>query len=463
VPSPQSIFSGIYSLPPAHYLVYKRGQFLKPVRYWDLSFAPDADLEQLSEVELGDIFLEKFRKAIAKRVIADVPIGFFLSGGLDSSLATAVAAEASSDPIKTFTLTYKGDSSTAGKDMDKECAQWVASKYKTEHHEETVEFSQFPTNIKKIIQCFDEPFAGTVSTYFLAPLIRQNVTVAISGDGADELFGSYLSHRLAFPLAKLPEYLQTGEGDMIKPFDQSQVEYLKELFDPNDWAWRAKLFVLSDEAKAALYSKAIAEKMSQFSSRLQLRDDFSRLTAVDPLNRVLEAEYKTIFPDQVLAFVDRLSMAHSLEVRSAYLDTEVVEFAASLPGRVKIKDGETKYLLKQVALRYLPEEMVRRKKEGFVMPITDWLLRDLQDYVRETLSPGRLAEHGLFDSNKVQALLEQIYSQDSDYRQVNKIYALLVFQEWYDLYMRDLGGTGANARDKVTKVDSLRIPSAVST
>jgi len=460
VPSPETIFSGIYALPPAHYLVYKRGQTPKPVRYWDLSFKTDADLAKLDESELVDIFLDKFRQAIAKRVIADVPIGFFLSGGLDSSLATAVAAESSSDAIKTFTLTYKGDSSTAGKDLDKECAKFVAGKYKTEHHEETVEFSQFPTNIKKIIRCFDEPFSGTVSTYFLAPLIRQNVTVAISGDGADELFGSYLSHRLAFPLAQWPGYLKTQDSSALKPFED-QIDYLKGLYDANDWAWRAKLFVLSDEAKAELYSSSIAEKMSKFSSQLLLRDDFSKLTAnsSDALNRVLEAEYKTIFPDQVLAFVDRLSMAHSLEVRSPYLDTDVVEFVASLPGNLKIKNGETKYLLKQAALRFLPEEMVKRKKEGFVMPITDWLLKDLQDYVRETLSPSRLSAHGLFDSARVQALMNQIYSNDSDYREVNKIYALLVFQEWYDIYM----ASSKAVDQKVLKVDSMRVTAAVST
>ncbi|PYR20234.1 MAG: asparagine synthetase B, partial [Acidobacteria bacterium] len=153
------------------------------------------------------------------------------------------------------------------------------------------------------------------------------------------------------------------------------------------------------------------------------------------LNRVLEAEFRTIFPDQVLAYVDRLSMAHSLEVRTAYLDTDLVTFVAGLPGRVKIKQGDTKYLLKQAALRYFPAEMVNRPKEGFLMPVTQWFLNDLQGYVRATLSPDRLASHGFFCQKQVDWLIDRLYQPGSDHTHVNKVLALVVFQEWYELYM----------------------------
>jgi uncharacterized protein YbjT (DUF2867 family) len=162
---------------------------------------------------------------------------------------------------------------------------------------------------------------------------------------------------------------------------------------------------------------------------------FDGLTARDPLNRVLEAEFRTILPDQVLAFVDRLSMAHSLEVRTAYLDTAVVEYVAGLPGRLKIRDGETKHLLKRAALRYFPAEMVHRRKEGFVMPVTDWLLSDLEEYVRDTLSPAALARHGLLDPAAVARLVDGFYQSTGDYAYGNKILALVVFQEWYSIYM----------------------------
>lgn len=423
IPCPLSIFEGIRMLPPAHALEFQLGKEPQIRRYWDVDFSLQGETANAPEEELVERLLALLRQGIERRLMSDVPIGFFLSGGIDSTLSTVLAAEISSTPIKTFTLSYKGDSTTAGKEQDTRWARWAAAKYGTEHHEEQVEFANFPENLRRIIQCFDEPFCGTVSTYFLASLIAKHVKVAVSGDGADELFGSYLSHRLAQPLAQLDQYRGTDQFD-----------YLSHLYEDEDWKWRAKLFVLSDDEKMDLYSSEIAEQMRCFSSGRQLQHDFSNLTATDPLNRVLEAEFRTIFPDQVLAFVDRLSMAHSLEVRTAYLDTDFVTFIAGLRGNLKIKNGETKYLLKQAARKYFPDEMVDRKKEGFLMPVTEWLSGDLESYVRDTLSEERLNRHGIFNSLSVRKLIEDLYSGNNNYRQVNKVFALLVFQEWYDLY-----------------------------
>ena len=433
VPSPLSIFQGIHLLPPAHLLVYRREA--EPIirRYWDVDFTPDPSASDANETDLVEQLLALLRQGVKRRLMSDVPVGFFLSGGIDSSLSAVMAAELSDAPVKTFTLTYAHGSSTEGKEEDRKWARWTAERYGTEHFEETVEFSNFPENLRRIIACFDEPFAGTVSTYFLAARIAQHVKVAVAGDGADELFGSYLSHRLAFPLANYQEYLRTGDTGLIRPFD-SDPDLLSRLAEAKDCQWRGKLFVYGENEKMSLYSPEVAEAMRSYSSQRLLCDAFKGLRAADPLNRVLEAEWRTILPDQVLAFVDRLSMAHSLEVRSAYLDTDVVNFVTRLPGRLKIKDGETKYLLKQAALKYFPREMVFRKKEGFLMPITEWLSNDLQDYVRQTLSPASLQRHGLFNSDTVQGLINQT-SAGSDYRQVNKLFALLVFQEWFDLYM----------------------------
>jgi asparagine synthase (glutamine-hydrolysing) len=436
VPCPLSIFEGIWMLPPAHVLIYRPGAEPEIRRYWDVDFAAAGEMSGWPEEELVERLLALLRRGVEKRLMSDVPIGFFLSGGIDSSLSTALAAELSPGRIKTFTLTYAGGSTTEGKEQDRRWARWAAREYGTEHYEETVEFSNFPDNLRRIIACFDEPFAGTVSTYFLAGLIAKHVKVAISGDGADELFGSYLTHRLAQPLADFREYQRTGDATLIRPFDETQVDYLARLYEDEDWKWRAKLFVYRDEEKATLYAPDVAERMRAYSSRERLRADFARLTATDPLNRVLEAEWRTIFPDQVLAFVDRLSMAHSLEVRTAYLDTDFVTFVAGLPGRFKIRGGETKYLLKKAALKYFPAEMVFRRKEGFLMPITEWLLGDLEDYVRSTLSTERLSTHGIFNAARVHELVARLYQPGSDYKDVNRVFSLIVFQEWYESYMR---------------------------
>ena len=301
-------------LPPAHRLVFRPGSEPDDLPILDVCRSA-ARLRCPTSSEAVDELLARLTTAVQRRLMSDVPIGFFLSGGIDSSLTVALAAELAPARIKTFTLTYADQATTAGKEGDRTWARWVAERYGTEHHEETISFAHYPETLPQILRAFDEPFAGVTSTYFLSQRIAQYVKVAVAGDGADELFGSYLSHRLAAGMEPSP--LVASEPD---------------------WMWRSRLLVLSDEEKAALYSPE-SRAQAPFSTAEHLRTAFDDLTGRDPLNRVLEAEWHGIFPDQVLTFVDRLSMAHSLEVRSAFLDTDVVEFVASLPGSMKIGGG----------------------------------------------------------------------------------------------------------------------------
>jgi asparagine synthase (glutamine-hydrolysing) len=408
VPHPLTIFKGARMLPPGHQLMFHAGEEPAVSRYWSLSFAPSDPVPD--EEEAIDELLARMRRAISRRFMSDVPVGFFLSGGLDSSLTTALATEIAPDRVKTFTLTYADDSSAAGKEQDRRWARWVAERYSTEHHEELISFSSYPESLRKILHAFDEPFAGVASTYFLAQRMAQHVKVAVAGDGADELFGSYLSHRMAAGMELPPP---GGEPDSV---------------------WRARLLVFTEEEKLGLYSPSVRAALGGVSTAAHLAQAFAGLTARDQLNRMLEAEFSGIFPDQVLTFVDRLSMAHSLEVRSAFLDTEVVEFVASLPGSLKIARGETKYLLKQAARRYFPENMVSRKKEGFLMPVAQWMQSSLEDWVRSTLQPSRLARHGVFDAGRVARLVDSLYNPGADYRAANKVLALVIFQEWHEMY-----------------------------
>ena len=235
VPHPSSIFSGIAVLPPAHLLTYRPGREPSVRRYWDLDFSGEGGSAGMTETEITDHLLVLLRQGVQRRLLSDVPIGFFLSGGLDSSLSTVLAAELSANKIKTFTLTYSRDSTTEGKEEDRRWARWVADRYNTEHHEETIQVTNFPENLRRILTCFDEPYAGVVSTYFLSQLISRHVKVALSGDGADELFGSYLSHRLAVPLSNYQSYQQTGDVKGLEPFDK-QLDFLAKLAEPEDWA-----------------------------------------------------------------------------------------------------------------------------------------------------------------------------------------------------------------------------------
>jgi len=434
VPAPLTIFSGIQVLPPAHCLTFATENCeLSLHRCWNINFS-FFENKTVGEEEIIERILHTLRSAVKSRLISDVPVGFFLSGGLDSSLSTAIAATESSHRIKTFTLTYPSGQAKSGKFEDQQYARKISEQYDTEHHEEIMDFSDFCEEFPKVITHFDEPFAGVISTYFLARLIAKHVKVALSGDGADELFGSYLSHRLAVPLFNFRMFRETGDERYrdFAPFEDN-TEYLERLCEGEEWKWRYKILAFSDEEKQSIYSPLMRNCISGISTETHLKNYFSALKADDPLNRVLEAEFYSFFPDQVLAFVDRLSMAHSLEVRTAFLDHDFISLAFSIPGALKRKDNEVKYILKKAALAYLPRELVFRKKEGFVLPINQWLLQNMESYVRDALSERRMTLHGLFNVQAVQNLLQQFYSGREEL--ANRVLNLLTFQIWYELYM----------------------------
>jgi asparagine synthase (glutamine-hydrolysing) len=432
VPCPLTIFEGIHELSPAHLLVWEDGAIQSLRRYWTLDWTPFEG--ELHEQELAEELLIRLRAGIKKRLISDVPIGFFLSGGLDSSLATALAAEVSPERIKTFTLRYSADSSTPGKELDLACAREVARRYDTDHYEETIDFSHFKDELPAILSHFDQPFSGVVSTYFLSRLISKHLKVAISGDGADEFFGSYLSHRLAGPLA---EWDRAGTAGDLGHFT-GQEAFLESLVGPPgshtpDWKWRSKLLVFGEHDKHALYSDVFRQVTRAYSTDRYLEATFAELSARDPLNRVLEAEFHTQLPDQVLAFSDRLSMAYALEIRTAFLDTSVMEFAARIPSRFKIHGQEIKSVLKLASRAYLPSSVIDRPKEGFVMPVNQWLSGWLFEYARDYLAPARLVRHGYFRPEVVAQMLRRFQAGETGL--ANQLLTLLSFQIWHEIYI----------------------------
>ena len=433
VPAPMSIFEGISILSPGHRLVWENGRIVSNEAYWRLDWTPFE--EPLSEDELADELTRRLKVAVKRRMVSDVPIGFFLSGGIDSSLSTALAAELAPDRIKTFTLTYSQDSSTPGKELDLKCAREIAQRYGTEHHEEQMNFSDFQKEFPAILSHFDEPFGGVVSTYFLARLISKHVKVAISGDGSDELFGSYLSHRIARPISELVASRREGRepGDLGHFAEGQPREFLERIASVNEADWRLGLCVFSDQDKESLYSSEARGAFAGFSTAEHLRRTFSTLTAKDPTNRILEAEFGTQLPDQVLAFTDRLSMAHSLEIRTAFLDTQVMEFAARIPERYKIANNDVKLILKKAARPFLPASAIDRPKEGFVLPVNQWLQGWLFDYAKAALSPSELGRHGLFNAKEIGSILDRFEGGQANL--ANKILSLLSFQIWYDIYM----------------------------
>ena len=270
-----------------------------------------------------------------------------------------------------------------------------------------------------------------ISTYFITQSIARHVKVALSGDGADEMFASYLAHRLASPLAAYA----SGRNDpaALAPFENDLPRLASLVARGDEAARRMGVYLLDDAQKHELYSGSMRAAVASLSTERIIRDTLAACTSVDPLNRALSLDLETLLPDQVLAFVDRLSMAHSVEVRPPFLDHRLVEFAASLPGSVKIKGGRVKHILKEAVADLLPAELLARPKEGFLMPVNDWLIGSLKGYVLATLAPERLARHGLFRPEAIRQLLDAHYAGGADY--ANRIWNLLMLQLWWGRYI----------------------------
>ena len=434
VPSPRTAFQGIRSLEPGQFLSFQDGK-TNLRTWWSPAFVAEGDADQ---VEARENILRLLTDAARIRMRSDVPFGAYLSGGVDSSAVVALMVQAAGGPVKTFSLGY--EDGFKHKESDLFHARRVAKALGTEHREYIMSARELREDASEILSAFDQPFSGTISTFFLTKLISKHVKVALSGDGADELFGSYLSHRTAGPISRygaLREKAKAGrltgeEAAALQPCDLGFLERLFESSGGGEAEWRFRLHLFGDEEKRRLLSPALLSGIGRDDSLDLVREAFRAVRARDPLNRVLEMEYRTQFPDQVLAFVDFLSMAHSVEVRSPFLDYRLVEYAAGLPARLKIRDGLVKAVLKDTVRPLLPEGVADRPKEGFVLPIFDWLGGSLKDWPAEVLTPERLARHGFFKREEVSTLTASLAGGNSG--EAGKVWNLMMFQLWWERY-----------------------------
>ncbi|MEK6833858.1 MAG: asparagine synthase-related protein, partial [Thermoproteota archaeon] len=341
IPAPLTAFKGIYSLLPGEMLIFSNGKIVSK-KWWKIQFNEN---ENYDEEFVKEKILSLLEDSTRLRMISDVPFGAYLSGGVDSSSIVALMTRFSDKPIKTFSLGYEGE--LKNKEADMYYARKISAIYKTEHYEYIMSHRELIDEVENVITAFDQPFSGTISTYFLSKLIKQHVKVALSGDGADELFGSYLSHRTAQPMYhfnRLYERIKTDSltDDEKNLFAFCDMKFLKDIYNKSEGdevKWRYNLYLFSDAEKGNLLSDKFKSMLNNTSTFALVKRNFEGLTAKNPLNRILEMEWNTQLPDQVLAFVDFLSMAHSVEIRSPFLDYRLVEFAASIPANMKIKGG----------------------------------------------------------------------------------------------------------------------------
>ncbi len=438
--APATAYEDIRQLLPGHYLVWEDGK-MRQAPYWRLDFSQP--LEDITPPEAARHLLSLLDDAVRLRMQCDVPYGAYLSGGVDSSSVVALMCRHQTQPVITFSLGYDDDpqGQFAGKSLDSHYARLMSARLATQHHEYILSATEFAERLPEVLQAFDEPFSGTVSTYFLSILIHRHVKVALSGDGADELFGSYLAHRLSWPLHHLRRLQEQGkttfpdlsadDKNLLAPFtSEADFHYLQAIAAPDQAAWRMRLAVFDDDHKRGLLSPAFREAAGGGTSRSIYEHLLDLATAQDPLNAALEVDQRELLPNQVLPFMDRLSMAHSIEIRSPYLDYRIIEFANRLPGSMKIFQGINKYVHKLAMQDLVPQDLLLRPKEGFVQPIYAWMRSSLRAWVEATLSEDRLSRHGFFRSGQVARLLQEHYAGAADHSP--RIWNLLCFQIWYD-------------------------------
>ena len=439
-----TIYKDIRKLLPGHTLTFRDGK--STIRkFWDLTFNP---AQGRSEKYFIQGAMDLLRESVGMHLVSEVPLGAFLSGGVDSSTVVALMTEFSDSPVNTICMGFGGK--VGGYLDERVYARQVAKRYGTKHRECEV-LPRAEGLIETIVRAFDEPFAddSAIPSFFVCKSARENVTVALSGLGGDEAFAGYERY-LGFVASgwfrQLPSFAREG---VIRPL----IEGLAERADGHYTVNHMKRFVRSSSLPPDACYLGFINKITPGISERFFADPehfkLHRLACQDlalsyfntpnviggagSLNRALFSDMKTYLPEDILAVTDRMSMQHALEVRVPFLDHKFIEFCASIPPGMKIKWLQKKYLLKKAVRGLLPDEVINHRKQGFVGPMTSWLKNELKPYVYETLSEANLRKHNLLNSSTVLKILDEHFSGTEIHDTL--IWSLVIFQTWYDIYI----------------------------
>lgn len=438
IPDPKTIFENIYKLEPGHYLEITETSF-KKTKYWDISFAKQS---KHSEAEIKEELQQLLNECTKKRMISDVPLGAFLSGGVDSSGIVAMMAKNSEPKVTTCTIGFDSEQFN-----ETEFAKAVAEQYHTNHHELTVH-QNVKNDLEKIVSFFDEPFAdpSLVPTFYVSELARQKVTVAIAGDGGDEVFAGYEKYttdNIENNLRKLfPKIIRTtllpSLACLLEKFNNTYCKrgssLLKSLSHEPAMGFYITNSQITDEQWQGIISDETKNKIGSYHPSQITTDYYDQCDSHDHLSRILYTDMKTYLPGGILVKVDRMSMANSLEVRAPILDYKLLEFAATLPSNLKYKKGEKKYILKEAFKNSLPDDILYRKKMGFSVPLADWLRNEIKLLAEQKLfnSTGGLSDY--FKINEIKKLWVLHQSGECDFSTL--LWSMLIFQMWWDNYMQ---------------------------
>lgn len=443
VPDPRTAFTTIQKLPPGYLLEFENGK-IDVRQYWDLpqygTTAPRSEEEILREME------SRLAEAVKIRLISDVPLGALLSGGTDSSTVVALMARASAKPVKTFSIGFRNEDFNEAK-----YARIVAEKFGTDHHEMIVEPDVLGT-VEMLTGSLEEPFGDSsmLPTYFVSRMAREHVTVALSGDGGDEIFagyGRYGVHLRRQAFERIPGWARRFYREQIYPRLPGDMRGKKFSYNVS-LPWKERYvdgisFVPSFERDMPLLSDDFRAVMAESGDPQNVMYRyFDEAPAKDPVSQMLYVDTKTYMVADILTKVDRMSMATSLEVRVPILDHAFVEWATALPVEWKIRGGHLKYILRKLAERIgVPREVLYRPKQGFAMPLVHWIRHELKDLILTVLLDSRTLERGYFEPRGVRQLLDEHFRGRRNHS--GRIWRLLMFELWHRNYLERVRATVA--------------------
>jgi asparagine synthase (glutamine-hydrolysing) len=449
VPGEQTMFEGIYEVPPAHRMAISTSEEnggdiagrIDRQRYWDLSFENPCTLSVAEIVVRTEELMEK---AVQRRLIADIPVGVLLSGGLDSSSLVALMHGLQHNPIHTFSVGFKESDFN-----ELPYARIVANHFGTVHHEVTVTASTVRELLHEQVRRIQEPYGdgSAIPTYCVCRMAREEVGVVLSGEGGDEAFAGYETHsayKVSRWFRRVPRWIRNGlirpaagllpASDRKVSFDFKVKRFLggQDLspVDAHLW-WR---IVLSESEKQSLYTSEMLEHFSPLPSVRHFHEVYERSTNADPLNRLLHIDSAVFLPDDLMIKNDRMSMAHSLEARVPFADHELTEFLASVPSGIKLPGLRKKDLMKRVMADRLPASILKKKKVGLEMPYSRWFKHELKDLLLDYCGPARIAATGRFRPGVIQTLIDDHLAGRHDNGRV--LWGLTNFMIWHETFIQ---------------------------
>jgi asparagine synthase (glutamine-hydrolysing) len=440
--TPRTMFADVRTVPPAHYLLYERGA-VKVERYWDVASVP---ARAWSDDDAAAALREALGRAVAGQMMSEVPLGAFLSGGIDSSAIVGLMTEASaagSGPVNTFSMGFEASSYN-----ELPYAREVAARFGTNHREGMVN-PDLADLFERLVTHFDQPFADVslFPTYLVSQIAREHVTVALSGDGGDELFGGYdtyqaeaLAQRVAMVVPDVAMPLLAGVAAVLPPSEKK-----KGLFNkvrrftqglataPSSIAQYRWMTFLDAGAKRRFYTPSLQTALVDSDVYAPIRRHLRGAHTDDLVNRQLYTDLQVYLADDILVKVDRMSMATSLETRAPFLDVDVMELAFSMPGHLKIRHGERKHVLKRAMRDLLPESVLTRPKEGFSIPMKSWLRREWAPMMQDLLGPDQVSRRGWFEPAEVARRVDEHRAGTSNH--AHQLFSLMVLERWAQAFL----------------------------